>query len=58
LPDAAPGIGFHDEESGEAGIISVLRRMQAEGQLGYTGNSAERVQRTLAEHAVAVRTLR
>jgi len=31
------GIGFHDDEEKTAGIISVLRRMQAEGQLGYTG---------------------
>ena len=31
------GIGFHDEESGEAGILSVLRAMQADGQLGYSG---------------------
>ena len=35
---SAPGIGFHDEEDGTAGILSVLRGMQAEGQLDYTGD--------------------
>ena len=30
------GIGFHDEENGAPGILSVVRGMQAEGQLAYS----------------------
>ena len=31
------GIGFHDEVDGVAGILSVVRSMQADGQLEYKG---------------------
>ena len=31
------GIGFHDEEDGSRGILSVVRTMQEQGKLTYTG---------------------
>jgi len=31
------GIGFHDEEDGTKGILSVIRTMQAQGLFHYTG---------------------